>query len=234
MFAAISAITMVATLLGIIVHYFAFGPRHPEVAKEARDTRRFRFWSVVVHAVVAISLLVLAGTGAVAVAKGDLVSGWLLFVHCAAAPVFAVSLTLLTLTWSEACRFKKHDWEWAKHCGGYLGGRQDLPADRFNAGQEAFFWVVALLGLAVILTGLGRMVPVLDATGQAALYQIHRYGALLLFLGFLVHLYLATLANPGTLLGIISGYVSAEWVKHHHPLWWERIRRAEKGEDADE
>jgi formate dehydrogenase subunit gamma len=38
------------------------------------------------------------------------------------------------------------------------------------------------------------------------------------------HIYLATLANPGTLQVMISGKVGKTWARHHHPLWWQELQ----------
>lgn len=230
MFATITLLAVAGTLLAIVAHYFAFGPRHREVEQLPLEVRRFSWWSVGLHLVVVAAFLALAGTGAIAVARSSSLTGLALALHLSAAPVFAVAFTLVFVTWAEACRFAGHDWEWAKRAGGYLGGRQDVPAGRFNAGQKAFFWAVGLLALLVILSGLGRLAPVFDDAGQAVLYQVHRCAALLLILSFLVHLYLATLANPGTLAAMIVGKVSADWAKHHHPLW----RKQTEGDGPNE
>ena len=41
------------------------------------------------------------------------------------------------------------------------------------------------------------------------------FGGLLL----IVHVYLGTIAYPGTLGGMLHGSVSRAWAKLHHPLW---------------
>jgi len=33
------------------------------------------------------------------------------------------------------------------------------------------------------------------------------------------HAYQTTLAKPGTLLSLVSGYVTAGWAERYHPLW---------------
>lgn len=233
MFRLVSIVVLALAALAAAVHYLAFGPRPRQAAGAKREVRRFSLWVVVVHGVLLLSFVVLAATGGAAAAMGKPLRGWLLFAHCAAAPLFSAALTLTTLAWLGACLFEEHDWVWAKHLGGYLGGRQDLPAGRFNAGQKAFFWGIAALGLVGVLSGLGRIVPVLGAAGQAALYDVHRAVALLLLVVFLVHCYLATIANPGTLLAMVCGRVSADWAAYHHPLWRQRVK-GQKGEQSDE
>jgi len=234
MFGTLSIVALVLTAVAIVVHYFAFGPRHGSIDTAERAVKRFNLWAIAVHGLLGLSLLVLVITGGMALAKGAPLRGWPLFLHYAASPLFSLALTLKALTWAGACAFEAHDWEWFRHLGGYLGDREGLPASRFNAGQKAFFWAIVVLGIAAIVSGLGRMSPVLGDRGQALLYHAHRGSALLLMLSFVVHFYLATFANPGTLLAMVSGRVSPDWAAHHHPLWWQRVREKEEGEKSDE
>ena len=113
------------------------------------------------------------------------------------------------------------------YIGGYLGfgSNKDLEAGRFNAGQKAYLWIMAGLGLAVILSGLGRMAPVLGPAGQEWLYQIHRYSTLLAIMAVIGHAYLGTFANPGTFRVAVTGRVTQQWAERHHPVWWEELNR---------
>jgi formate dehydrogenase subunit gamma len=36
----------------------------------------------------------------------------------------------------------------------------------------------------------------------------------------IVHVYLATLGNPGTLESMLWGSVTRNWAKHHHARWY--------------
>ena len=81
-----------------------------------------------------------------------------------------------------------------------------------------------LLGIITAVTGLGRVNPLFDVLGQEIIYQVHRYGALAFVLAAVVHLYLGTIANPGTLGAMMLGKVSSKWAEDHHPIWWEKIK----------
>jgi len=39
----------------------------------------------------------------------------------------------------------------------------------------------------------------------------------------IVHVYLTTIGNPGTLESMIYGNVRKIWAKVHHPKWYEEI-----------
>ncbi len=211
---------MATTLVAIAGHYILFGPKRVGPTKVGRTVHRFGFWERLIHLVMVGTFVTMCVTGLTPViARGSAIRGWYWVIHITAAPVFTAGLCGLLVSWAMDCRFQRHDWEWAKRFGGYLWGEKHAPADRFNAGQKAYLWTVAFLGLVVLLSGLGRMFPVFGPDGQEWVYQTHRYAGLLLVLSGIVHLYLGTLANPGTFTSMIVGKVTPEWAEHHHPIW---------------
>lgn len=218
MFRLITLIGLAATLVAIVGHLVIFGPKRVE-KKGARSVKRFGVLEILVHALTVASFLVLVGTGLWAVYNSDPLRGQLWLLHVAVGPLFLIGLAVLILAWARDCEFEPCDWEWAKKFGGYLWGDKHAPANRFNAGQKAYFWAVGALGFVTLLTGLGRAVPVLGETGQLALLWVHRFGALAFVMAGLAHLYLGTLANPGTLTAMITGKVTPQWARNHHPLW---------------
>ena len=110
-----------------------------------------------------------------------------------------------------ALRSPHQGWLWVSHAA----------AGALFYIAKAFFWVSVLLGLVTLLSGLGRMTPVLPPAHQELIYEIHRYGALLFVMSVAVHFYLATVANRGTIRSMVLGTVGSEWARHHHPLWLE-------------
>jgi len=230
MFRLIVMAGMAAVVVAALGHLVVFGPKRVTGPKAARTVRRFSLWERFIHAITLLGFLTLAVTGLVPVIlQGSAMHGWFWVIHLTAAPVFSIGLIFLVITWAKDGFFASCDVEWAMKFGGYLWGDKHAPAERFNAGQKAYFWAVALMGLVSLITGLGRAVPVFDAAGQDVLYQIHRYTALLFVMGGIVHLYLGTLANPGTLWAMMTGKVTPSWAENHHPLWWKAIKDQDKG-----
>ena len=219
MFKLVTLIGIGAALVAIAGHFTLFGPKRTN-NKVRRSVRRFGALEILVHALTVLSFLTLAATGLYAVYNAQPLRGNLWLLHVALGPVFIFGLAVLILSWARDCSFEPCDWDWAKRFGGYLwGDDKHAPAARFNAGQKGYFWAVGALGLVTLVTGFGRVVPILGPTGQELIFWVHRLGALAFVLAGLAHLYLGTQANPGTLTAMITGKVTPEWAKDHHPLW---------------
>lgn len=92
-------------------------------------------------------VLAVTGIGVFITGKAPM-TRWGLMLHIAAAPVFAIGLLLVSLTWPR------------------------------RAAAFRLFWLFLLSGLTVMLTGVLPMTPVFGADGQHFLYLTHRYAAL--------------------------------------------------------
>jgi cytochrome b subunit of formate dehydrogenase len=112
-------------------------------------------------------VLALTGIGTYAIGHPPM-THWVLMTHVAVAPLFALALAAVALTWPGAC---------TRDAGSGLSGM-----------AKFLFWVILLCGLVVLLTGVVPMTPVFGARGQHALYLLHRYSALVLTVAVLLHL----------------------------------------------
>ncbi len=100
------------------------------------------------------------------------------------------------------------------------------PAGKYNGGQKMFFWGMTVFGVLYLVTGIPMWVPagvlgvgpfyggVVNAS-RLLHYLVTIGGGLLL----IVHVYLGTVAYPGTLGAMLHGSVTRGWAKLHHPLW---------------
>jgi len=230
----VSLLSILGTLAGLLGHYILFGPPLKKLPQEPTDVKRMSGGERILHGSLLLGCVTLATTGFIGVlALREPISGWLRACHVVVVPLFVVGLAGASLRWAYTCRFKSYDWEWAKKFGGYLWRSHNVPAGKFNAGQKAYFWMVLCLGIVVTLSGLGRAFPMFDAKIQLILLQVHRYSALFLLLSVLSHIYLGTLANPGTIQVIVTGRVKPTWARHHHPIWWETLHEKEGAEQGD-
>jgi hypothetical protein len=111
--------------------------------------------------------LTLTGVGTVAVGHPPM-THWVLMAHVAAAPVFALGLAAVALTWAGA---------------GVRGVDSGL-----SAAAKGLLWFLLLCGLVVILTGVTPMTPRWGGRGQHILYLTHRYSGVVMAAALLLHL----------------------------------------------
>ena len=87
-------------------------------------------------------------------------------------------------------------------------------------GQKLFFWVQSLLGVVFVATGLLLWFPESFGTGLLNTMRLLHYAAALAAgLLLILHVYLGTVAYPGTARGMIDGKVTTAWARLHHPRW---------------
>ena len=97
------------------------------------------------------------------------------------------------------------------------------PAGKYNSGQKVFFWAQAIFGVAHLSTGVPLWFPESFSSGLLpTLRFLHFFVTLPGGLLLIAHVYLGTLAYPGTARGMLHGKVSRAWARRHHPLWIEK------------
>jgi len=163
---------------------------------------------------------------------GDTLFGWLAYAlknaHNFAGPLFAVSLTIVFITFVKDNLPQKGDLTWLLKGGGLLGD-SEVPSNRFNAGEKVLFWGgVFALGLLTVLSGLllDKVVPFLTyerGTMQMA-HMVHSVATVLMMAMFLGHIYMGTIGMEGAYNAMKTGYVDETWAKEHHELWYDDIK----------
>lgn len=237
-FRPISIGSLIAVILAAVAHYLIWGPKRLNHAGII-TVKRFSTFETAAHFVVMFSFLISAITGMAGIIgpganiSSSLGGDFFLILHYVAAAGFTVGLVTIWVLWFRDCLLNKDDVEWIRHGGGYFGYRGELPAGRFNPGQKVFLWLVGVLGIAMIVTGLMRLFPVFSRITQQTAYMVHDVVALMLILAVLVHTYLGTVANPGSWQGVFSGWVTEEWAKAHHPNWDYQRETPNPQRDAD-
>jgi len=184
----------------------------------------------VVHWSLALSCLLLCITGLGMMFHsfniiGELMGGMrsLKYVHNFGGLFFAVALFFtIRMWWKEAGVFSlPEDLDWIKVAGGYLWHVDKVPeVGKYNPGQKAFFLVVAIFGVIMVLTGLIMWFPLsFPVVLVRWMYVLHALGFVLIFAFFFVHLYLGTIGSPGSAPAMFTGWVTRAWVKKQHPKW---------------
>lgn len=193
---------------------------------------RFTFIERIVHWVVGITFVLLLGTG-LAFSYPSLF--WLTVLlgggpsaralHPMVGAVFGVGLLCMFALWVRDMFLDHEDRAWLGAIRHYAAHDRDRvpPAGKYNAGQKLFYWLMIFLGLAHLATGIPLWRPAGYGAGFLNAMRFVHYlvtvpGGLLL----IVHVYLGTVAYPGTARGMLYGRVSRAWARLHHPLWHER------------
>jgi formate dehydrogenase subunit gamma len=196
------------------------------------DLTRFSYFERIVHWVLGLSFVFLLFTGLAlsypslfwltALTGGGLAARVL---HPWIGLLFAVSVVLMLFLWARDMLVGKADREWLAAVKHYARHERDKvpPTGKYNGGQKVFFWLQFVLGIVLLATGLPLWLPGSFGAGTLATMRLLHYfcalgGGLLL----IVHVYLGTVAYPGTARSMLYGTVSRAWARLHHPLWYEQ------------
>jgi len=151
------------------------------------------------------------------------------FWHPIVGVAFFVGVIWTHSLWSRDVALSDRDRTWLRQTEDYAANRDELlpPQDRFNAGQKAFYWVMFWGALALLATGLvmwfPELVPYNLRTLRSVFVLLHEVAALITIGAFIIHVYMGIFMVPGSLTAIIHGYVSRDWARTHHRLWYERL-----------
>ena len=91
---------------------------------------------------------------------------------------------------------------------------------KYNAGQKAFFWILVVCAVIIIASGFVMWNPLYWPVFLARIAYMAHAGAVVLLASFIVvHIYLGTAGNPGTVSAMITGEVTRAWCETHCPRW---------------
>lgn len=208
-------------------------PREPELS-------RYSFQERLVHWAVALTFLYLLLTGLALFSPHLFWLAWLLgggttvaWWHPVVGVVFFGALFWMFRLWRHDMKFDGADREWMSHLGEYIRNQdRGLPeVGRFNPGQKQLFWLQAVAGTLLLLSGIPLWFPHLFPQGlRLVSVLVHELAALAAIGGLLVHVYMGLAVVRGSLSAMITGKVSAAWARAHHARWYRRLL-AEKGGD---
>jgi len=139
-----------------------------------------------------------------------------------------IGMTLLGIflfrAWRREARWSAADSDFVRHMREHaLHPERTQPPDTgfFNGGQKLYLWAVVFSGAVFLLTGLvwsyRYQVP---KEVYAVCRTTHRIFAVVMAGGLLVHIYKATIGEPGTFRSMLGGTVSREWARTRRPKWF--------------
>ena len=146
--------------------------------------------------------------------------------HKWAGIIFLSSSVLLFLgNAREVCRFDKDDRRWFAALGGYFSRKKpELPQGKYNAGQKLFGIFSILATLVMGATGLMIWNPIAyDRSLTQFSFMLHGLFFILFMMAAIVHIYLGSIGNPGTLEGMLWGRVKTIWAKKHAIKWYKEV-----------
>ena len=258
-----SAIAMVGILVLLIAFYVIRGRIKIDSGFSGQTLTRFNLVERTGHWLLATSFIILALTGLAltfgrsafvpifgkeAFATIALAGKWL---HNHVAFAFIVGLAIVIVAWIKDNLPSRTDLRWILSGGGILW-KSHPPAKKFNFGQKMVFWLVALGGISISLSGIALMFPfkwhlfsetfaVLNIFGlglptnlspvQEMQYATlwHAIMAVFLIVVIIAHIYIGTVGMEGAIDAMWSGEVDKNWAKEHHSLWYDEVSKGDGG-----
>ena len=201
---------------------------------------RFLHWytavTFIIMGISGLSLL-LGRVALIPIFGHTVMSGWLgasKVVHNYCGPLLLIGIFLEFVVWVRHNIPKKFDLEWLKRLGRAIGGRPRPHAEKINAGEKAWFWLMFLFGIGVGTTGILLDFPIWDQTRftMQVSHVIHATVAVLFVSLSFGHIYMGTLGVEGVFESMWTGYADSVWAEQNHDLWYEEIREQGKIPEA--
>ncbi|MGC4367570.1 formate dehydrogenase subunit gamma [Hydrogenophaga sp. R2] len=123
-----------------------------------------------------------------------------------------------------------NDWAWAAKAGDMLRGDKSgmPPVGKYNFGQKAVFWVMAVSLIVLLVTGVmfwrPWFAPYFPIPVLRAAVLLHSVAALALLFATMAHVY-AAIWVKGTVRAMTRGTVTENWARLNHPLWHEEVTK---------
>lgn len=186
---------------------------------------------IINHWIMAVSciLLIISGYGFLfkLEAVGALFGGFdtMKTVHNWLGVVFIVSLLYSMRHYlKDALEFDADDRQWFKVAGGYLSHKVKVPPmGKYNPGQKLYYLAIVAAGIAIALSGFAIWLIQDNAGLILFAHLVHNVAFCIFIIAVPVHIYLGTLANPGTFQIMVNGMVPLEVAKKRYPKWMKAI-----------
>lgn len=207
MFQTIADIAVVMTFVGVAAHWVLVptgGPRNlvqggVHVFSLLLIEQRSSLLGALKKLCYLVSLIcfvVLAITGFwPLLVRGEHISGYLMMIHATFAPVFALCLAILAVTWGGAYRFTADDCPWVskllRRTTRLRVAAEDKPCRCAVVGYKATFWLLMFLALPLILSIVISMFHILGTSWQYFSMAVHRWTALTFAIVAILHTHLA-------------------------------------------
>ena len=120
----------------------------------------------------------------------------------------------------DALHYDADDVQWFKVAGGYLSHKVTVPPmGKYNPGQKLYYLAIVVAGIAIALSGFGIWMMKENTALMLVAHLVHNVAFSIFVIAVPVHIYLGTLANPGTFQLMVSGTLPLESAKKRYPKW---------------
>ena len=233
-----AGIAVLATLIGIIIFFLIRGRIRLEEGRAGIRILRFTLNQRVAHWSTAILFVILALTGLILMFGRELiipVIGKAAFgniaivaktLHDYLGPAFGVTLIFLFFLFvRDNLPSLKQDINWLLKGGG-LFSKTHVSSDRYNAGEKGWFWIAALVGGTIVVSGMVLDFPIFGQTRETMEFYhvIHSIAAIIMIIASFGHIYMGTIGTEATFENMQTGYCDANWAREHHDLWYEKVK----------
>ena len=146
-------------------------------------------------------------------------------VHNWGGVVFILSLLVSMVHYlKDAFEYDADDLQWFKVAGGYLSHKVQVPPmGKYNPGQKLYYLGIVAAGIAIALSGFGIWLMKDNATVMLVSHLVHNVAFCVFVIAVPVHIYLSTLANPGTFQIMVNGMLPLSDAKKKYPKWMKAV-----------
>lgn len=151
------------------------------------------------------------------------------FWHPIVGLVFVAAAVWMHELWRRDMSMTSDDRKWLDRVKYYVTNQDELvpPQWKYNAGQKQFYWAMFFGAIGLVATGLVMWFPeYVPASFHWVLpvaVILHCIAALVTIGAFLIHIYMGLFVVPGSLDAMVGGFVSRDWARTHHRLWYEKV-----------
>lgn len=216
----------------------AYVAREKEDVVVGNEIIRHRLSSRVIHWAVAVTFFACLVTG---LPVWTPVFGWMAtlvgglsvcrIVHAWFGLAFALASLAMAVHWWTEMEMTKEERGWVgPKLLEYL--RDAANHDRigkYNGGQKVYFFTSKLGALGLLVSGIVMWYSTsFPGWIRELSILLHNVSFILFTVSLVFHIYLASVAEPGTFNSMTRGTVSKAWARIHHPKWYRELLGLEK------
>lgn len=142
-------------------------------------------------------------------------------VHNWGGVVFTLSLVYSMRHYlKDAFEYDADDLGWFMVAGGYLSHKVTVPPmGKYNPGQKLYYLGIVGAGIAIAVSGFVIWLMKDNTTVMLISHLVHNAAFCVFIIAVPVHIYLSTLANPGTFQIMVNGTLPLSDARKRYPKW---------------